>query len=120
MGQNRCIDDDQVRNKRTPSFPSHESMSRGTLKIKGGGNLSVHFCADGDTIETFFAQSFLAISAVSTEQSQICVKNFAPADLLVTTPTPSIEIVAQENLMQKHKERVEKLPQPDRLMKNLY
>ena len=44
--------------------------------------------------------------------------HFAPADLLVTTPTPSIEIPAQENLVQKHKERVEKLQQPDRLIKN--
>ena len=43
--------------------------------------------------------------------------HFAPADLLVTTPTPSIEIPAQENLLQKHQERVEKLPQPDRLIK---
>ena len=42
---------------------------------------------------------------------------FAPADLLIMTPTPSIEIPAQENLLQKHKERVEKLPQPDQLIK---
>ena len=34
----------------------------------------------------------------------------APADLLIMTPTPSIEIPAQENLLQKHKERAEKLP----------
>ena len=33
------------------------------------------------------------------------------------TPTPSIEILAQENQLQKHKERAEKLPQPDRLRK---
>ena len=31
-----------------------ESASRGTLKSKGGGKLSIHFCADGDTIETVF------------------------------------------------------------------
>ena len=37
----------------------------------------------------------------------------APPDLLVTTPTPSIEILAQENLLQKHKKRLEKLPQQD-------
>ena len=43
--------------------------------------------------------------------------HFAPADSLIMTPTPSIEILAQENLLQKHKERVEKLPQPDRLIK---
>ena len=33
------------------------------------------------------------------------------------TPTPSIEISAQENLLQKYKERVERLPQPDQLIK---
>ena len=43
--------------------------------------------------------------------------HFAPSDLLITTPTPSSEIPAQEHLLQKHKERVEKLPQPDRLIK---
>ena len=43
---------------------------------------------------------------------------FAPADLLIMTPTPSIEIPEQENLLQKHKERVEKLSQPDQLIKN--
>ena len=33
------------------------------------------------------------------------------------TPTSSIEILSQENLLQKHKERVEKFPQPDQLLK---
>ena len=42
---------------------------------------------------------------------------FAPANLLITTPRPSIEILAQEILLQKYKERVERLPQPDRLIK---
>ena len=45
---------------------------------------------------------------------------FAPADLLITTPTPSIEIPAQENLLQKYKERVERLSQQDRCDKDLY
>ena len=40
---------------------------------------------------------------------------FAPADLSIMAPTPSIEILAQENLL--HKERVERLPQPDRVIK---
>ena len=75
----------------------------------------------GIRLKLFVAQSFLSISSVSTEQSQICVKNsvgtrtgrlvvaeqsdpiFAPADLLIKTPTPSIEILAQENLLQKYK-----------------
>ena len=42
---------------------------------------------------------------------------FEPAKLLMTTPTPSIEIPAQEKLLQKYKERVERLPQQDRVIK---
>ena len=58
-----------------PVFQATSPFSRGTLKSKGGGKLSLHFCADGDTIETVFAQSFLSISSVSTEQSHVCVRN---------------------------------------------
>ena len=49
-----------------------------------------------------------------TEQSDPL---FAPADLLIMPSTSSIDIPARENVLQKHKERVEKLPQPDRLIK---
>ena len=42
---------------------------------------------------------------------------FEPAKLLIMTPTPSIEIPAQENLFQKCKARVERLPQQDRVIK---
>ena len=94
-------------------------------------------CADGDTIQTVF-RTFISVNQLSIygAVSDVCEEYgscrtrtrrpvlaeqsdplFAPADLLITTPTPSIEIPAQENLLQKHKERVEKLPQPDRLMK---
>ena len=62
-----------------PVFRATSPLSRGTLKSKGAGKLSIHFCANGDTIETFFAQLFLLISSVSTEQSQICVRNIKPA-----------------------------------------
>ena len=37
-----------------PVFRATSPVSRGTLKSKGGGKLSIHFCADGDTIETVF------------------------------------------------------------------
>ena len=108
-----------------PVFRATSRLSRGTLKSKGGGKLSIHFCADGDTIETVFSHNCFCKSAqYSTEQSQICVKNtvaveqeqgdlcwqsnlihfFAPADLLMTTPTPSIEILAQQNLYCKSTE----------------
>ena len=53
----------------------------------------------------------------SGKQSDPC---FAPAKLLIMTPTSSIEIPAQENLLQKHKERVERLLQQNRVIKILY
>ena len=37
-----------------PVFRATSPLSRGTLKSKGGVKLSIHFCADGDTIETVF------------------------------------------------------------------
>ena len=35
-----------------PIFRATSPLSRGTLKSKGGGKLSIHFCADGDTVGT--------------------------------------------------------------------
>ena len=64
-----------------PVFRATSPLSRGTLESKGGGKLSVHFCADGETIETVFRTIMLFISTVSTEQSQICVMNTIPAML---------------------------------------
>ena len=72
----------------------------------------------------------MLISSVSTEQSQICMMNkyiacqtrtvrpvlagqsdplFEPASLLMTAPTPSTEVPAHEDLLQKYQERVDKL-----------
>ena len=127
----------KFRESRQPVFRATSPLSRGTLKSKGGGKLSLHFCVDGDTIETVFRTNIsvnqLSINgAVSDlcEEYTICQTStvrpvlaeqsdpfFAPADLLLMTPTFSIEILAQENPLQKHKERVETLTQPDQLLK---
>ena len=120
-----------------PVFRATSPLSRGTVKSKGSGKLSIHFCADGDTIETVFrtimsvnqlgiygavsdlCDEYRACQArtarlVVAEQSD---PHFAPADLLVTTSTPSTEVPAQENLLQNYREQVEKLQQPDRVIK---
>ena len=120
-----------------PVFPATSPLSRGTLKSKGVGQSSVHFCADGDTIETVFRtiisvkqlSIYGAVSDLCEEYGicQTCTGRlvvaeqsdpfFAPADLLIMTPTSSVDIFAQENLLQKHKERVENFSQPDQLTK---
>ena len=79
-----------------------------------------------ERLKLFFAQLFLVISSVFTEQSQICVLAgqsdplFEPASLLTKTPTPSTDDPAQEDLLQKYQERVERLSQRNRVIKNLY
>ena len=120
-----------------PVFRSTSSLSRGTLKSKGGGKLSIHFCADGDTIETVF-RTIISVNQLSIygAVSDLCEEYgtcqartvrpllagqsdplFEPAKLLIMTPTPSIEIPEQEKLLQKYKELVERLPQQDRVIK---
>ena len=47
-----------------PVFRATSPLSRGTLKSKGGGKLSVHFCADGDTIETVF-RTIISVNQLS-------------------------------------------------------
>ena len=42
-----------------PVFRATSPLSRGMLKSKGGGKLSIHFCADGIRLKLFFAQSFV-------------------------------------------------------------
>ena len=86
----------------------------------------------------FFAQLFLLSSSVSIYGafSDLCDEysacqtravrpllarqsdpSFEPAGLLIMTHRPSTEVLAQENLLQKYKERVERLSQQDRLSK---
>ena len=42
-----------------PIFRSTSPLSRGVLKSKGGGKLSIHFCAGGIRLKLFFAQLLL-------------------------------------------------------------
>ena len=120
-----------------PVFRATSPVSRGTLKSKGGGKLSIHFCTDGDTIDTVSRTNisvdqisiFVAVSDVCEEYGTCQTSTgrpvlaeqsdplFAPANLLIMTPKPSIGIPAQEIFLQKYKERVERLPQRDRLIK---
>ena len=88
----------------------------------------MHFCADGDTIETVF-RTIISVNQLSIygaasdwcDEDRACQARtegpvlagqsnplFEPASLLMTAPTPSTEVPAQEDLLQKYKERVEK------------
>ena len=55
MGQNGGQDDgDTCRESKHPVFRATSPLSRGVLKSKGRGKLTIHYCADLDTITTVF------------------------------------------------------------------
>ena len=106
-------------------------------KAKEVAPLWIHFCADEDTIETVF-RTVISVNQLSiygavsdvcelystcqkrTERPELAGQSdplFGPASLLMTTPTLSTEVHAQANLYEKYKERVERLPRQDRLIK---
>ena len=138
MGQSRWIVDDQVRTKRTPSFPSHESIvPRNAQMQRRWTIIDTLLCRWGLRLKLFFAQLFLLISSVSSEQSQMCVRNtgfvkqerrdlicrtiwplFVPTSSLMKPPTPSTDDPAQEDLLQMYQERVERPSQQNRVIKN--
>ena len=71
-----------------PVFRATSPLSRGTLESKGGGKLSFHFCADGDTIETVFrtiisVNQFSIYGAVSDvcEEYRTCPTRTGDPDL---------------------------------------
>ena len=120
-----------------PIFRATSPLSRGSPKSKGGGKLSTHFCADGETIKTVL-RTIISVNQLSIygavsglcEEYKVChVRTgrpvlaeqsdslFEPANLLIMTPRLSIEILAQENLLQKYQERVERLSQHNRVIK---
>ena len=47
-----------------PVLRATSPLYRGTLKSKGGGQLSIHFCDDGDTIETVF-RTIISVNLLS-------------------------------------------------------
>ena len=47
-----------------PLFRATSPLSRGTLKSKGGGKLSIHLCADEGTIETVF-RTIISVNQLS-------------------------------------------------------
>ena len=62
-----------------PTFRATSPLSRGRLKSKGRGKLSIHYIVPTrKRLQLFFAQMFLYISSVFTEQSQKCVKSTKP------------------------------------------
>ena len=119
-----------------PIFRSTSPLSRGVLKSKGGGKLSMHFCADGETVETVFHTNIsvnqLSIYGAVSDMCEECDtchdRTWRPfvagqsnplfVPNVMKTHIPLTDDPAQEeDLLQRYQERIEKLSQQDRVIK---
>ena len=137
MGQSLWIDDDKIWRKRSPSFLGHESIVPRNAPKQRRWKINSTLPSKDKRLKLFFEHLLLLISSLLTDLSQICVMNteiclartgrfvvaeksdlrFAPADLKIMTPRPSIEILSQENILQNFQERAEMLLQQNRVSK---
>ena len=106
-----------------PIFRATSPLSRGTLKSRTRGKLSIHFCADGRTIETVF-RTVISVNQLSIygavsdlcEEYKSCPVGtgrlvmvgqsdplFVPTSSLMKTRTLLTENPAQEDQLQKNK-----------------
>ena len=111
-----------------PVFRATSPFSRGVLKSKGGGKVTIHFCADEGTIETVF-RTIISVNQLSIygavsdlcDECKSCHERtgrpvlvrqsdplFVPTSV-TKTPTPSTDDPAKEDPLQKYQERVDKL-----------
>ena len=130
--------DADIRRKRTPSLPCHESiLSRGVLKSKGGGKLSIHCCADQESITTVFRtitsvnqlSLYGAVADMCEEYETVhdrtgkpvvggqSSSSFVPSVMKTDVPLESDDRAHKDLLLQKYGERIEKLSQQDKLSK---
>ena len=120
-----------------PIFRATSPLSRGVLKSKGGGKLSIHYCADLETIKTVF-RTITSVNQLSLygAVAEMCEEyetfhdrtekpvvggqsssTFVPSVIKTDVPLDSDDRAHKDLLLQKYGERIEKLSQQDKLSK---
>ena len=136
MGQSCGANDDKICRKRTPNLPIHESIIQWSAQEQRVvENCQYTSVPMGIRLELFFAQLFLLISSVFTEEFQICVNNVKLAMLeqvrfvvagqsdplfvssVMKTHILSTDDLVQEDLFRNYQERMERLSQQNRVIK---
>ena len=120
-----------------PVFRATRPLSRGQLKSKGGGKLSIHYCSDQDTIETIF-RTVVSVNRLSLygAVAEMCEEyesfhdrtvkpvvggqsssSFVPSVIKTNVPLNNDGHVHKDLLLQRYRERIEELSQQDKLSK---
>ena len=120
-----------------PIFRATSPLSRGRLKSKGHGTLSIHHCADLETIETVFRMIFSvnqlslcgAVAEMCEEYESLhdrtgqpvvrgqSSSSFVPNVIKTETSLDCDDFARADLLLQQYGERIEKLSQQDKLSK---
>ena len=120
-----------------PIFPATSPLSRGQLKSKGHGKLSIHFAAVLETVETIFRiivsanqlSLYGAVAEMCEENESLHERTVRPvvmgqsssslvlSAIKTEVPLDCIDPAKQDLLLQEYGQRIEKQSQQDRLSK---
>ena len=117
-----------------PIFRATTPLSRGRLKSKGHGKLSIHYCADLETIETIFrifvSENQLSLYGAVAEMCEeyesfhertgrllVMGQSIVNSTIKTEVPLDGDDPANQNFQLQQYEERIEKLSQQDKLSK---
>ena len=120
-----------------PIFRATSPLSRGRLRSKGHGKLSIHYCADLETIETIFRiivsvnqlSLYGAVAEICEEYETLHDRTGQPvvggqssSSLVLSVIKTDVlldcdDLAHKDLLLQQYGERIEKLSQQDKLSK---
>ena len=116
-----------------PIFRATTPLSRGKLKSKGHGKLSIHFAADQETIETIFRiivsanqlSLYGAVANVCEECESLHDRSGQPdmghsivlSEIKTEAPLENGDPAYQNFLLQRYEERIKSLSQTDKVSK---
>ena len=116
-----------------PIFRATTPLSRGKLRSKGHGKLSIHFAADQETIETVFriivpANQLSLHGAVanmceeslhdrSGQPDMVIGQSIVLSEIKTEVPLENDDPSHQISLVRRYGERIERLPQKDKVRK---
>ena len=118
-----------------PIFRATTPLSRGQLRSKGHGKLSIHYCADQATIETIFriivsANQLSLYGAVanmceereshhdrSGRPDKVTGQSIVLSEIKTKVPLENDDPAYQNFVLQQYEERIERLSQPDKVSK---
>ena len=118
-----------------PIFRVTTPLSRGKLKSKGHGKLSIHFAADQETIETIFriiasaihlslygavanmCEEYESLHDRSGQPDKVMGQSIVLSEIKTEVPLENDDPEYQNFLLQRYEERIERLSQTDKVSK---